>query len=413
MTGTKKTNDYPTYMYDDGDRGGFRVTNPLTGKSKRFLRSEEEKAREAAKLLKAYVETERQQRLLDEGKPRIFGLVDHWIEHRMQFMPWSPSTREGKRYKLERIKRELGHHIVARTDRIFINNWIEAFCRNADTFNEWRDVFVELWKEACFQKWAEANEPSLIPVRSTSRKIEANRKIRRQMDIRGFEVFHSHAPPFCQIAMELSFITLQGLSECCNMQYADIRGGYLFVIRDKSSSDSDMAFIKIAITADLEDVIRRSRQLDGGVVSPYLVHRIPARERREWTEGKPHWTYVNPDYLSKTFSKTRDLSGYCDHLDSRQRETFHEIRGLAGRVYVDQKILTAPQVTALMTHADESTTKIYLEKGPGALTDAHFRPVVAPMRFRDVVRLHGVTGVETNVTPIFPHDVGSVGEKQG
>jgi len=37
---------------------------------------------------------------------------------------------------------------------------------------------------------------------------------------------------------------------------------------------------------------------------------VPNRERREWTEGKPHWTYINPEYLSKAFAKARDLSGF-------------------------------------------------------------------------------------------------------
>lgn len=89
-------------------------------------------------------------------------------------MPCSPSTRESKAFKLNRIQRELGDRVVARTDRLYISNRMDQFCRPADTFNDWREVFIELWKEACFQKWCDVNEPALIPERSTSKKIESN-----------------------------------------------------------------------------------------------------------------------------------------------------------------------------------------------------------------------------------------------
>ena len=384
MTGTKKTNDYPKYMYDDGDRGGFLVINPLTGKKKRFDLDEEPRARAAATLLKEWVDGERQQRLLDAGKPLIKGLVDKWKSDRLPYMPWSPSTKQSKVFKLNRIRRELGDRVVARTDRIFISEWIDAFCHTADTFNDWRDVFIELWKEACFQKWCDVNEPSLIPERSTSKKIESNHKVRHQIDLAGFRATYKHAPPFCQVAMELSFVTLQGRSECCNMQYSDIRGGFIYVIRDKTSADSEMAFIKIAVTDEIDALVRRSRQIDGGVVSPYVIHRTPFRNRREWTEGKPHWTYVNGEYLSKAFAKARDVSGHFDDLDANERPPFHEVRGLGGRTYVETGALTKDEVSSLMTHSDKKVTEIYLEKGRGALSDADFRAVRAPLRLRDV-----------------------------
>jgi enterobacteria phage integrase len=91
------------------------------------------------------------------------------------------------------------------------------------------------------------------------------------------------------------------------MRHADYRDGYLFVIRDKVSGDTEMAFIKIQLTSELEEIRRRSPRLDDAV-SPFLIHRKPHRERREWMEGKPHWTYVNPQYLSKAFEVARDTA---------------------------------------------------------------------------------------------------------
>jgi hypothetical protein len=50
-------------------------------------------------------------------------------------------------------------------------------------------------------------------------------------------------------------------------------------------------------------------------------------------EGKPHWTYVNPQYVSKAFELARDTALDNDgrsryaHRNPAQRPTFHEIRG--------------------------------------------------------------------------------------
>ena len=381
--GHKKDNDFPDYMGVDGDRGGFIVRNPLTGKRKRFAREDEQKARKAALLLAEYVEKERQARALDAGLPTVAGLVDKWISDKLQFQPWDEGTRKSAGYKLARIRRELGARVVIRTDRMFIEDWLSSFCKTADQFNDWRYVFVLLWRFAVSRKYLDICEPEKIEPRSTSKKLAVNQKVRQQLDVRGFKAILEKAPGWLQLAMEQSLVTLQARTEVCNMKHTDYRDGYLFVIRDKVSGDSDMAFIKIAITDEIESIRRRSLTLDE-TVSPYLVHRKPFRDRREWTEGKPHWTYVNPEYLSKAFAEARDATRIYDDLTGPQRPTFHEIRGLGARLYRAQG-MDETAIQALMTHAHQRTTQIYLDRGAAALTDDDYHAVVAPMRLKEVL----------------------------
>jgi hypothetical protein len=137
-------------------------------------------------------------------------------------------------------------------------------------------------------------------------------QVRQQLDVAGFQAIHVKAPPWLQIAMEQSLVTLQARKEICNTRYADYRDGHLFVIRDKVSGESDMAFIKIAVTSQLEDIRRRS--LGDGVLSTFLVHRAPDRRRRNWIEGKG-------------FPEAREASGLCKDMEAAKRPTFHEIRG--------------------------------------------------------------------------------------
>ena len=175
---------------------------------------------------------------------------------------------------------------------------------------------------------------------------------------------------------------LQAQQEICDMRHADYRDGYLLVIRDKVSGDTEMASITIRLTPELEEIRRRSLKLDD-TASPYLIHRKPQKERREWLEGRRHWTYVNPQYLSKAFELARDAAldkrgphRYA-HLPPAQRPTFHEIRGPGARLCRSQGI-PEHAIQALTTHANKRTTQIYLERCKEALTNEDYLTVSAP-----------------------------------
>jgi len=376
--GRPKKYKHPDFMTFDRDSGKYVVRNPITKKKRTF--SGEAEAVKAAELLKEWVETERQAQALDKGRPSISALVNRWMLDKLQFMPWDHRTKANHLYKMERIKRELGHRPVARTDSMFLEEWLESFCRTADQFNKWRFSLVMLWKLAVAKHLAEANEPEKIEQRSTSKKLEMNQKVRQQLDLDGYRAIHKIAQPWLKIAMEQSLVTLQARQEVCNMRLDHYRDGWLFVIRDKTSGDSDMAFIKIAMTAQLEDILARSKD---GLHSPYLIHRRPDMRKRRQINAKPHWTYVNPDYLSKGFGKARDKAAVYAHLKPAERPTFHEIRGLGARLYRAQGVAESA-IQALMTHAHQRTTQIYLERGTAALTDEDYHAVSAPLNLATI-----------------------------
>jgi integrase len=382
--GRPKKYNYPPNMTPDTERGMFIVRNPVTKKRKRF--EDESQAREAARLLNEWIHCEQQAKALEAGRPTIGGLVDKWVADKLQFMAWDEGTRTNVLAKMGKIKRELGSRLVSRTDCLFLEEWMLGFCKTGDAFNKWRYALILLWKFAVSRKLADNCEPEKIESITTSKKLEMNRKSRLPIDVDGFKAIHKIAPGWLALAMEQSLVTLQARLEICNMRHADYRDGHLFVIRDKVSGDSDMAFIKIALTPQLEDLRSRALKLDS-VASPYLVHRAPERRRRQWTEGKPHWTYINPDYLTKAFAEAREQSRVYAHLKPDERPSFHEIRGLGARLYREQG-MPEGDIQALMTHAHKRTTQIYLDGGAKALTDADYQKVVAPMSLRDI----GITG---------------------
>lgn len=380
--GRPKNNDFPDFMFPDGDRGGFIVRNPLTGKRKRFSKEEEHKARQTADLLSKLVQKERQAQLLDAGRPQIGSIITGFRENRAQFMPWDKGTREAIDYKLNRIDRELGTKLVERTDRLFLEDWLNQFVKTADQWNKWRYVLVLIYDYAVSRKHIDINEAAKLLERSTSKKLEANQKVRQPLTIEGFKAIYEKAPAFLQIAMDQSLVTLLARTEICNIRHEHYRDGRLFVIRDKTSAHSDMAFIKIAVTPQIEEIRRRS--YSDHVPSPYLVHRKAARNRREWTKDKPHWTYVNPGYLSKAFAAARTQAGLYEHLQDGERPSFHEIRGLGSRILKAHGV-NERDIQALMTHSDPKTTEIYLQGGAAALKDENYIAVSAPLTLAEML----------------------------
>jgi hypothetical protein len=126
----------------------------------------------------------------------------------------------------------------------------------------------------------------------------------------------------------LSLVTLQARAEIVNLQYSDIRDGRVFIIREKVSAESDMAFIAIEETDQIKKLILQSR-LDN-VACPYVIHRVPASKRPQHLANKPHWAAVLPEYLSKAFATARKKSSQFKGWESAALPGFHEIR-VSGR----------------------------------------------------------------------------------
>jgi hypothetical protein len=372
-------------MWPDGDRGGWVVVNPVNGKKKRFAVHQEDLARQTAQLLNEYLDKRRQRELLDEGKPKLEEVIARWKAEQLPLQPWDKSTRETALMRLARIGRELGANgaLIEDLTVVDLGRWLAKTAERADPFNKWRQILVLLWTFAVGAGLAQSNEAQKVPRRSTSRKIAANRKRRDPLDVEGFRLIHDQGSPLLQLAMELSLVTLQSRNEVCALRHEDFREGWVYVIRDKVSADSDMAFIRIRLTPELEALQGRARRLDD-IASPYLLHRRPDRMQRRWVASKPHWTFVNPDFLTRLFGEARDAVPRFAALPERKRPTFHEIRGLGSRLALARG-MQKDAIRALMTHSNERTTEIYLEGGRAALTDESFVRVAAPFTVRELL----------------------------
>jgi enterobacteria phage integrase len=379
--GRPRTNDFPPNMTPDVGRGGFYVRNPISGKRKRFM--DEHAARTAAQIMAVWVENERK----DTGynrTVRYFGpLARKWLTDQLPYQPWAKGTVANNKYIFEKIARELGSRYVASTSPMFLADWLTKHCKTTDSHTKYRKVLITLYEFAISRGVATENQALKTLKRSSSKKLAINRKVRHPLDVPGFRAIHATATPWLQLAMEMSLLTLQARTEICHMRHEHFRDGHLFVVRDKVSGDSDMAFIKIKLTTEMEALRARALKLDN-VLSPFLIHRKPIRRERSRHVSLPHWTYVIPSFLSKSFEEARTASGLYEELPVMQRPTFHEIRGLGSRLSRARGVPRAA-IQALMSHSSPKTTAIYLNGGTEALSDADYISVAIPLSLAELL----------------------------
>lgn len=382
--GRPKKYKYPDYMTWDGTNRRYVVRNPLTNKTKTWTEEKESEARAAAKTLNEWIVAKKQEEALNVGLPTIQWGIDWWKREKLQFEPWDEGTRVNALSRIDRFGREMGSKPIATCDCLKLETWLLSFFESTDQFNKWRHVLDLLWKFFVSKKLAATNEAQKIERRSTSKKLAINRKKRRPIDTEGYAAVYEKAPEWLQLAMDVSLVTLQARNEVCVMQHPHFRDGFLYVIRDKVSADTEMAFIKIKLTAQIEDFQRRSRKLDD-TVSPMIIHRKPDRTRQEWREGKLHWTAIKPQYLTRGFAEARDQCERYKAMPEDERPTFHEIRGLGSRLY-EAAGMSKKDIQALMTHSNPKTTEVYLEGGLEALSDDDFVAVAAPMNLTEALK---------------------------
>ena len=130
--------------------------------------------------------------------------------------------------------------------------------------------------------------------------------------------------------------------------------GALWVVPGKTEGSTG-ARLRIELDGDLPAVIARCRD---GVLSPYLIHRLPekARPRDLRAKTREHHTQVLPEQLSRAFADARIEAG----IDGENPPTFHEIRSLGGAL-LRKSGWTVEQVQALMTHSEAAMTEHYLD----------------------------------------------------
>jgi integrase len=172
---------------------------------------------------------------------------------------------------------------------------------------------------------------------------------RKRMSLEVFNKTLEKAPevaPWLPNAMLLALVSGQDLSTVGTWERSAQQDGYAVLTRSKTG-------VRIAIPLklrldviglSLEDVIARCRST--GVVSKYLIHHIRPNVHA------PRGSKIKLKTISEKFLAARRLAGFKAEDDP----TFHEIRSLCKRLYMQQG---GVDTKALLGHMSDGTAAIY------------------------------------------------------
>lgn len=344
---TKARAGWPDNLYTSG-RGGFKYRDPRDRKET-WMGSDKDRAFAAARKLNAMLTkgNDLVARVLGTEKTvgdavQVFRADD--IPHR----GWGAKTAAWYEVYIKRIDADLG---TRELESLTVKDCAE-YIRGATESARSRQTYRLLlgWILACAvqEGWIESN-----PAEAT-RKF-ANARKRERLSIEDYRKIHGKAPVWLQNAMDLSLLTLLRREDVVSARFSDLRDGALWVVPQKTEGSSAVR-LKIAATDDLSALIARCRD---SVLSPYLIHRLPEKGRPKGKQAadRDHHTQVMPEQVSRAFAVARKAA----EIEGDNPPTFHEIRSLGGALLMTEAGWTKKQVQALMGHASESMTTVYLD----------------------------------------------------
>lgn len=252
--------------------------------------------------------------------------------------------------------------IVARVgyDRVIIKAVGHIECTALTT----KDVadMLEALKEEGKMRWAQAIRSRITAIcnkgmalgwmkgnpAAVTEKVKVKVK-RRRLTLAEFNQILAKAPevaPWLQNAMLLALVSGQDRSTIARWERSFVKGDVAVLQRSKTEVRIaiPLRLRMDAIGLSLADVIARCKST--GVVSKYLIHHVRIQGSAKRGDR------VNLSNISAAFSEARELAG----IKGNDAPTFHEIRSLCKRLYMEQGNV---DTKALLGHMTDAIADLY------------------------------------------------------
>ncbi|MBU2709213.1 tyrosine-type recombinase/integrase [Zooshikella marina] len=328
----------------------YRYRHPRTGKY--FpMGSDRAKAQTAARLLNSRLAEHNflVERVVDDHRTNLAFLIERFKEEYLPLRNLKARSRDNTLYRLGRVERDIGGRALDELTVQFIADYLDLNF-TGDSYRQHRSILVQLCRFA-ITKGLMDNNPAEVTL---NKQVQ---KKRRRLTLKQYHAIYAHAEPWLRNAMDLSLITLQRAGDVCKLKFEDIHDGKMFVIQEKTEKHGESAYLAITLNPLLNTIIDRAKQ--SGIHSPHVVHR-ESLSRINQTKRNHHHTAVRRDFLSRAFTKTRDMTSLFNGIDPSERPTFHEIRSLGGYLY-EQQGFEKSYIRKLMGHTSEKMTNVYLD----------------------------------------------------
>ncbi|WP_257282159.1 tyrosine-type recombinase/integrase [Endozoicomonas sp. ISHI1] len=343
-------------LYSDGD--AFVYRNPVTGKRTRIKRSRSEAnslARKANTRLVNSSDNTLFLNMISSDSILLKKVCKDFYEDIIEKGKNKASTKRQKRYKLKKFVKDLGEQPIDTFTVKQLSSYLDDNFVN-DAYIAHRAILIDVFKYAKAKGYYEGENPAAETLEKSRDK-----KARKRHTWKGLQKIIQHSEPWLRRAILIALYSLQRRDDLVNLLKNQIDGDCILLKQEKSEGEQfdKPVYLKIKMSEEFKSVVQEC--LGEPVLTPYLIHYKPKSRRRDQMNSKPHWTYVTPDHLTKSFAKARKAANAYPHLKREEQPTFHEIRALGAWIYEFRAGFSHEYVQMLMGHSTGKMTTEYQE----------------------------------------------------
>lgn len=332
--------------------GYYSWRNPIDGREYGIGRDKAEAFRQAMEANVHAAGVMDRSRVIDKLGGTSRRTVGHWLDVYEQRL--KKRAAKGKLAKntiiqymsfSRQMRRELGASTLMRSvTALMVAERLEAISESGreSAARALRSFMKETFREAYVSGWVDEN-----PIRET--RLEAPEVKRARLTLEAFKTVLARTKlDWLRNAMVLALVSAQRREDIAAARFADFREGGWWVVQRKTHAH---VFVPLevrleAIGLSLADVHRQCRATR--VLSKHLVHQTASRGNSP--AGQP----LALRRLTNAF--TAEVKALGRDWQGKKAPTFHEIRGLAARLYARQGDV---HVQELLGHKDAKTTELY------------------------------------------------------
>lgn len=359
------TQDLPENLYENRNAGKTYFRYRLPNGKFRNLQPDRKEAIAAALILNerlagewAKVREEKTLKRLNnplaQGNPTVDAVIEGWL---LEPCSLAPTTRANRVKDLEWVSSKLGRKKIQDIRTYDIAQMLKP-C-TAHSRKRYQNVLRQLWSFAMENGFTDEN-----PV-SHTKPTKQPPRVRKRHTWEGFQAILDVAPEWGRHAMLLAVHTLQRRGDLVTLRWDKVNmlERTIYVKQSKTGVElnikmSDELHQVLQFFHDQEDPKHSGKKMD----CPYVIHRRPRNRTKPLMKavmaGELNLFQVTADTITKGFHEWRDQSGAYDHLPTKERPSFHDIRALG--IFVLAKAgYPVEYIQALAGHANVEMTEYY------------------------------------------------------
>lgn len=248
---------------------------------------------------------------------------------RLLTMKYADSVRNNQRQMLNRYGKLWDEKRINDITHLDVTAFMNTLPPHA--YVKHKAFMEDLWQFFLHQGWTKENHPANTMEAIIPEKDRLPISHDQLMAIRAI------SPDYLVRAIDVALHSLQRRGDIVKLHRTmiNILNNTLTVYQGKSQNYAKPIWIEIDMHPELRDAVIACLTDPLAFRCPYLMHYQPKLINKQ-VQSKVHFMAMTPNWLSNEFAEYRDKSGLFDHLEAKQKPTFHEIRAL-GEFMVKEK----------------------------------------------------------------------------